>query len=819
MKLEMRFFGGLKLSRGDGRLLDFNSEKGKALLCYLAVTGQIHSRAALAGLLWPESPEENARASLRRTLTGIRKIAPDSLIATRQTVGINPDTPILVDVAQFEEQAADKMNKDRLQKAAVLYEGDFLSQFFLPDAPVFERWVLGQRARLREMALETIQSLAAHFAEAREFETAVSYTRQLLDIEPWHESSHRELIRLLALSGQRSAALKQYETCSQILADELGVPPAADTTSLFEQIRDETLGAGNGNESLTADNNRQGLPDSPTRLLHNLPAAATPFVGREAELDSLSTLVADPQVRIITITGPGGMGKTRLALEAAGREFGLPSHFPDGVYFVSLAPLESADDLVASLAAAIGFQFQGSGEESEQLLNYLRQKRMLLIMDNFEHILEGRTLLAEISSRSAGITLLITSRERLQMRGEQLFPIQGLALAQTPAATTESPAASLFLQAARRSVMPDFQLLKGDGEHLQRICQLVEGMPLGLELAASWAGSLPLSEIAAEIEQSMKFLATEHHDVPQRHKSIAAALDASWRRLTSEQQRTFQELTIFNGGFTRETAVTVADASLPLLIILANQSWLSYDRQRDRYHIHELLRQYGAGKLHADPAHEREVRKKHSTFFCNYLHERESDWRRPRQLDVVREVRVEIDNIQRAWRWATAEGNSHLLAQGLDSLCNFYYREGRLMDAQNACRLAAEGLARIVAQQEAEDAACLVVWSRVLTWESNFAPDSERKENLLAQSQHVLDRAVQAGWDTTAEQANLFLYKSFAASDTDLEVSKRLANLGLELFRHLGDKIGETDALNVVGTNHLFQGDFDQAQGCLNDSL
>lgn len=236
-KLEMRLLGGLQLSQDGARLVDFSSEKGKALLCYLAVTGQSYTRASLAGLLWPESPETHARASLRRVLTEIRKKVPPCLVTTRQTVAINPDASIWVDAIQCERSLTVAADIEGLQEAVALYQGDFLDQFFLPDAPAFDRWALGQRARLRQMVIEALHTLATHFADRRDYETAVAYVRQSLDIEPWREAGHRELMRFLALSGQRSRALKQYETCCLMLAEELDVEPSAETTALYELAR------------------------------------------------------------------------------------------------------------------------------------------------------------------------------------------------------------------------------------------------------------------------------------------------------------------------------------------------------------------------------------------------------------------------------------------------------------------------------------------------------------------------------------------------------------------------------------------------------
>jgi len=578
------------------------------------------------------------------------------------------------------------------------------------------------------------------------------------------------------------------------------------------------LGVNNRAEAVARARDLGLMPQEDGATRNNLPVSATPFVGRERELTALAEFIAGPHVRLITITGPGGIGKTRLALEGASRELQSSSQFRDGIFFVSLAPLETAEEIVATLAAVLAFQFQGTGNESAQLLNYLQNKQMLLVMDNFDHILDGRALLAEINELAAGITLIVTSRERLQMRGEQIFPLGGLETAHAGNPAKVSPAAELFLNIARRT-SPSFQLLERDAAQVIRICQLVEGMPLGLELAASWAGLLPLSEIAAGLEQSLGLLTTEHHDVPQRHQSMEAALDVSWRKLTSKQQRALQELAMFRGGFTRATALEIAGATLPLLVTLANKSWLSYDRQKDRYHIHELLRQYGAGKLGVDPAHEKETQARHSAYFCGYLQEREADWHGPRQTAVASEVRDEIDNIQRAWRWAADKGDVILLAQGLVSLCRFYFWEGRMNNGHRACQLALESLSKSPVARRADEAQYLSLRARILVWESYFVREVEQKEALLSQSQQLLDRAKQSSQHTEAEQALIFLGKAYAAEHTDVEEAICLGNLGLELFRKLDDRANEAEVLALLGFFHLIQGNSKLAKDLSQKSL
>ena len=563
------------------------------------------------------------------------------------------------------------------------------------------------------------------------------------------------------------------------------------------------------------------------KVRHNLPVGATLFVGREQELRSLAKLITDQYTRLITIVGPGGIGKTRLAVEAAGRQVGPQSIFTDGVFFVSLAPLATAVEIIPTLAATLGFHFGNNSDEKEQLFNYLRHKKMLLIIDNFEHLLNGRELLAEIIEEAPALKLLVTSRERLQLRSEQLFTLQGLTLLQdgngeldimAKGAGADYASAQLFLNIARRS-LPDFDLLPGDVEQLNRICHLVGGMPLGLELAAAWVGVLSLADIADEIEQSWQLLSSQHHDSPQRHSSMQASLDASWKNLSVAQQHAFQALTLFQGGFTREAALLVANAPLPILVTLVNKSWLNYERQKDRYLIHEILRQYGAAKLNDDPIFTHKVCELHSTFFCAYLQKRELDWYGPRQKEAAAEIRNEIDNIQHAWRWAANEKKYDLLAQGLKSLYHFYYREGRMKDGAQACHLVTAALPDTLVKQVAEDGQHLALWSRILALQSDFVHGVAQKEKLLEQSEQFLEYAAQKGRDTRADQALFFLYKSYLAGVSDLEQAIYFANLGLEIYRGLGDIIGEMESLKVIGSSHLFHGDHVQAVVFLNDSL
>ncbi|MDX1616322.1 MAG: BTAD domain-containing putative transcriptional regulator, partial [Candidatus Promineifilaceae bacterium] len=856
--LDLALLGPFEASLDGQSAVSFRTTRAQALLAYLATefalgAGQ-QSREALMELLWPGMPPDSARTNLRQNLYYLRQSIPAApaadgreaipfLLSGRQTVAVNSDYPLSSDVQQFSVLLAGPQADWAV--AVALYRGEFLSDFYLPDTSPFEEWAAARRAVFRRQLLDALALLTDSSVSQGKLDEGERYARRQLAIDPLRETAYRQLMTVLYRSGRRAEALRLYQECARLLEEELDAPPSRATIDLAEAIRAGTLAGrpeldergsvpeaqpDSGKKEAEvgpAQNLESPAPAEPARSVrHSLPVAATRFVGREQELAALTELIGDPQVRLITILGPGGIGKTRLALEAADRLRQPPSPFPDGVFFVPLAPLESAAELEATLASVLDLIFKRTGRaasgEKEQLLEQLARKKMLLLMDNFEHILDGRALLAEISKVAPGVKLLVTSRERLQLHGEQIFPVHGLEMPQEDGSAAEAragyPAAELFLNIARRT-LPDFELYAGDAAQILRICRLVEGMPLGLELAASWAGLLPLADIAADIEQSLQLLSTEHHDVPSRHRSMQATLDVSWNRLSPEQRRACQQLTVFRGGCTRAAAVEVAGATLPLLVALVNKSWLSYDRKNDRYHIHELLRQYGSGKLKSDSALELAVRNRHSAYFCGFLKERESDWFRARQLEALAEVRAEIENIQSAWRRAASQGDGRLLAQATDSLGRFYAREMRVNAGKQAFRSAAEGLSEALAHRAADAPHSLTLWSRILAWQAHFTAELDQNQKLLSQSQDALNRVKATGRDTTAEQAFIFLEQAYATRTRDYKASIRFSKLALELSRELGDRAGEAEALKELGLGYRRLGKPKQAYKALRENL
>jgi len=788
--LSLFLLGPFQVTLAEEPVTSFKSDKVQALLAYLAVEAdRPHRRDSLAGLLWPDWPDRVARTNLRNALANLRTAIGDRhatspfLLITRETIQFNTASDYWLDVVAFSALVeADQPTVRQLEEAVAVYRGSFLEGFFLKDGPAFEDWSLIVRERLQRQALAALRRLAGTFEQRGEYERARDYAWRQVEMEPWQEQAHRQLMRLLALSGQRGAALAQYETCRDLLAEELGVEPAAETTVLYEQIRDGTL------EGPVPSPPRPPMPP------HNLPASLTPFVGRETELAEIQDRLRDPACRLLTLVGPGGSGKTRLALEAAGEFISgdQVDRFSNGVYFVPLPPLRSAESIVPAVAQVLNLPlYTDAGttaevEPQQQLLNYLRSKDMLIILDNFEHLLEGAGLVTDILKTAPEIKILATSRARLNVQGEHPFVVPGMdypARIPGPEAERGEPkdiarysAIGLFLQGVRQ-VQPGFEPAADDLADIAHICHLVQGMPLGILLAAAWIEMLTPARIASEIEQSLDFLESGWRDAPERQRSLRAVFDHSWNLLTEREREVFQGLSVFHGGFTRQAAEQVADASLHELKALMDKSFLQL-MPSGRYEMHELLRQYAAQKLEGSPGVRKAVHERHSAYYTDVLQQWQADQKGRQQPAPLAWMEADSENIRAAWDWAVEQEQVERLDRAMEDLAWFYHDCGRYQEGEAAVRAAADRLAvpaNLSPQASYHGVALahrLRVLARALSWQSLFSRALGCRElatQLQQRSLALLERPELADRDTRRERAALFRHMGYTVVMSDYE--------------------------------------------------
>jgi predicted ATPase/DNA-binding SARP family transcriptional activator len=794
----------------DGVPVEVDTRKAIALASYLAIAGGRHSRDELAAVFWPLSDQTRARAALRRTLSTLRKaLGQETLEVEGECLALPTNGALSLDVHQFlnllarhEEHAhpGDRVCPACmrwLSQAVELYRADFMSGFTLRDSPGFDEWQSFQSESLRLKLSGALQALVGGHCDRQEFDRAIESARRWIALDPLNELAHYRLMELYKWVGERSAAVHQYQEYVALLQRELAVPPGEEITQLYHLIRD--------NEVLPVPTLRAPA------TVHNLPPQPTPFVGRDEELSEIGQLIDRPSCRLLTLFGPGGIGKTRLALELASQR--LPV-FADGVFFVSLAQLSSGELLGPAIAESLRLSLKGSAGPMEQLLNYLCDKEILLLLDNFEHMLEGNgpALLLRILSDAPRVKLLVTSRERLNLQWEWPYEVGGLGfpLNGRVSSLETYDAPQLFLQSARRAY-PGFKLSDADKAFVIDICRVLDGMPLGIELAAAWVEVSTCQHIAREIERNLGFLTTRRRDVPQRHRSLEAAFEHSWQLLSAEGKNALIRLAVFRNGFRLEAAQQVADVSLMHVSALMHKSFLRR-RPTGRYEMLEVLRQYAEQKLRLSPSVEQDTRDRHCVHYAEFLRQREALLKGSKPQQVLEEIGQEIDNVRLAWQWALQHRKREQIAESLEGLYSFFEMRGWFAEGEEAFSQAAKALAE-EARAEWE-----ILLAKVLTRQGWFCLKLSRFEGgqeLLNTSLSALKRL-----DEPAEMALALNHLGYAtAVSGDFDRAAQLLKESINLYNTIHDPLGVAKGLNNIGIVAMIQKRFAEARQLLQESL
>lgn len=807
-RVRVELLGGLRVSV-DGRDVDdraWKLRKAKHLVKLLALAPQHRlPRERVLDMLWPDLDPSAAANNFRHTLHVSRRAldpsgSPRSRILEQSdgVLALAPPDQIWVDVAVFTDLArVARHSRDprAYERAIALYRGDLL-----PEDP-YEDWAAGQREQLCALHVSLLNEVAQLHERAGRAVDAVAGYERAIGIDPTNEDAHAALMRLHARAGDRRRALRQYEILREALRRELDAEPDQSIELLREQILGGALGSA---EPVTG------------RAAHNLPVQLTTFVGRERELSRVREALAAG--RLVTLTGAGGSGKTRLALETAGS---VLDEYPEGVWLVELAPLSDGSLIAPAIVRAMGERADPAREPLDWLAGRIGPRRLLLVLDNCEHLVAGAAAVAgRLLARCPEVRILATSRRSLAIAGEVLLEVPPLSVPDLARAGSladlETEAVHLFLQRAKL-VRPEFRLRDGNAATVARICVRLDGMPLALELAAAQLRAHSVEELASRLDDRFRVLVSDDERAMERHRSLQDAIDWSYEQLEPAERVLFERLSVFPGGWTVGSAQEIASddplarfAVSAILERLVDRSLVVVEAWRDesvRYRMLETVRTYARERLVARDGEAEAVARRHAAYVAHVADEAEPKLRGPegaRWLAVIEDLH---EDVRLALRYYRDRGDRAALARLAGALGWFWYQRGYESEGR-------EWLG--VARREGEPDG-LMRW-RVL----NALGILERIQGDLVEGSATFEEALRVARDVGDRRAvsiTLNALALVAQQRGELERAFELHAESLGLAEALGDRIGTATALNNLGLLAMERGDLESSAGYLERAL
>lgn len=672
----------------DDTPLAFRTRKAEAIFYYLVVAAKPVSRNLLAELFWPEMTTPNAQNNLRTILPELRHSLGDYLTITSQQVAFKQTAEQWVDLYQLQEllQNSSMRADEQLRQLIRLYKGPLLAGLTVANTPEFENWLHMQRDEVQEQVITKLQNLTESFLQQRSYTLGLETTQLWLSMQPWNETCHRLRMQLFWLSNQRSAALLQYNRCVDYLQEELGVEPSSETKRLYIQIQRQDL------TDSAQPEHRQEAGKVPPR--HNLLRQLTSFVGRERETALIQQYLLEQNIPIVSIIGDGGVGKTRLSLAIA--ESMVTHHssdrYLDGVWFVScvgIAPGASANEqILVNISAAIGMEFQGRYSFLHQLADYLSRKSLLLILDNFEHLLEHALLLVEILQQAPDVQILVTSRQNLRIQDALRLRLEGLEI---PRIAQEERTYRLSDEELRemlkvasvqtfcdrvRKAWSAFTVTNDNGIYIAKLCQMLNGNPLAIELAATQISDYDVETLYYELSNNYMLLSSDLQDLPERQRSMHNTISHSWQLLSPELATLLAQCSCFRGSFTYHALTSITNTTTEEIDQLISRSLLSIDLQQ-RIQMHEMVRQFADRKLAGDEKLEQNTRRKYTHYYLELLIKW---WEENENQHVVAYLRPEIDNVYAAWELAFKDQLFALLSRSIIAFTQYHYYSSYISD-------------------------------------------------------------------------------------------------------------------------------------------
>jgi predicted ATPase/DNA-binding SARP family transcriptional activator len=769
--------------------------KATALLLYLAYHGHWVHRDMLLHLLWPTDSQRKARRNLSRLLTGIKTHAYAEALEVEPT---RLRWAIETDVGMFRQALADKHWSEALRH----YRGEFLHGFEVAQLPGFVDWLELERHALQEAWLRAGLALSSQLLSGGRHADAAELLAALHAREPLDEEVLQRYIRSLVLDARGGEALGVFEAFRERLQREMGSEPSSVTAELVAPLR---AGAAVGATVNMGTAPTPSLPNPPRPL----PVASTPFIGRGREKALIAAMLCDPACRVITVVGLGGVGKTRLVLQAAREN---ADAFHHGVAFVSLASANSSEAIAYRLADALRFTLYGAQSAEDQVADFLRDKALLIVLDNLEQHSEGVLIVAKLIARTADVKFLVASRQRLNLHVEWVVELGGLGY---PAELHEAPeqgeaaaandALELFLQAAHK-VRPGAAFGAADMSAAKRICRLVAGMPLAIELAAGRLHDVPVSALVGEVERSLDSLQAAAPGPPTEHQSIRAVFNSSWALLSGEERAVLRKLAVFRGGFRREAAEVVAGASLLVLAQLVNKCLLNMT-PLGRYVRHPLLYRFTQEKLGEHPEQVLSSTQSHLRYYLSLAEESA-----PKLAGAAPELSLarldeENDNLLAALRWALKhDPYSALRLAG--ALWRYWWLRHHLQEGRawlsEVLGVASPGAT--ASRASALEGAALLAWAQG-DYASSYA---------LADESLVIRRALE---DEVGAAASLVILGQTVRSLGDYVRARAFTQESLDIRQRLGDIQGIGESLNQLGNVALREGDAARARALYQEGL
>jgi predicted ATPase/DNA-binding SARP family transcriptional activator len=764
--------------------IHLSTRKAASLLAFLVLHPGRHSREQLATLFWGDFPDVEARRSLRTALSHLRRsLGASCVIADRESVQFSPSFAIAIDSVLFQAAAEGCLAASSSDDASFLelYRGDLLPGFD-------DEWVTPARERLRSLYVEVVLYLAQQARAASNYGQAIALARRVLAVEAANEQAHQHLMFCLMMSGDRTAALQQYSSCRRALDDELGVAPMPETMALYAWIKGRPEHAAGYAARIT-----------------NLPAPLTSLVGRRADLAACAGLLRQPEVRLLTMTGAGGSGKTRLALQLGAL---LLDEYEHGVFFVDLSALRQPDLLISAIGGTLGVQPGDHQPLQEALMDYLRAKTMLLVLDNFEQIVTAASQLLALLEAASGLKLLVTSRVALRIGAEREYVVLPLAVPDPQnlpdwSALSQYDAVTLFIERSL-AVRPDFRVTNANAAAVAEICARLDGLPLAIELAAARSNVLSPREMLPRLGQRLGLLSSNRRDIPARHESLRKAIDWSYSLLTPERQRLFRHLAVFAGGWTLPAAEAVCRQDgdvLDGLAALVDSSLVRRVEESDgslRFHMFEMVREFAVERLE-ESGEAPVVRRAHALYWLSVAEEAAPQVVGPEQRTWLDWLEADHENLRAALQWTRESGEGQTGLRFAVALREFWRRRNHVDDA-------AVVLPALLALPGAELPSVNRVYA--LSSAAGFGRDLGRN----AEADRLSAEAVSLARELGDKPALAYALRE-RAQDDPVAIRKVLLEESLSLCREAGDTLGTARALvNLANIAYLDDYDLPKAR-------